>query len=225
MLCWADERSRRSETRSQMANRPREGILMNSHREGLTVTDLSGARLEGACLRRAHLAGAVLRFANLQGSDLRGAHLRKASLYRANMKHADLGGANLGMSDLRHACLEQANLCRVNLHRANLLGARLAGARLDNVDLAGAILPDGTQFADETNFERFTDEQNPAFAATLAVVKALDSEDSTAMERESVDGDRDPSWSEFIERTYGSLADDPIEWHPPKSIENEDARE
>lgn len=191
----------------------------------LQAPDMSGAGLEGACLRRAHLAGAILHNANLRGSDLRGAHLRQAILYRANMKRADLGGSNLGMADLRYACLEQANLCRVNLNRANLLGARLAGARLDNVDLAGATLPDGTQYSDETDLERFTDEEHPAFAATLAAVNAMESDDSAAMELEGVEGDRDLSWSEFVERTYGSLADDPIEWHPPVYFEHKDTCE
>ena len=208
-----------------MINRRRESNPINNRREGLQVPDLSGAGLEGACLRRANLAEATLHSANLRGSDLQGANLRKASLYRANLERADLGGSNLGMSDLRYACLEQANLCRVNLNRANLLGARLAGARLDHVDIAGAILPDGTQYTEETDLERFTNVENPAFAATLKAINAMDNEGSAAKERESVAGDSDLSWAEFVERTYGSLADDPIEWHPPIYIENEDRRE
>ncbi|MCY3797160.1 MAG: pentapeptide repeat-containing protein [Chloroflexi bacterium] len=191
----------------------------------LQVPDMSGACLKGARLRRANLAGAILHFANLRASDLRGANLRKAGLSFANLKLADLGGSNLGMSDLRHACLEQANLCRVNLNQANLLGARLAGARLDNVDLAGAILPDGTHYSDETNLERFINEDNPAFAATLEAVNATEKKDSAAQEREGVAGDSDLSWAQFVERTYGSLADDPIEWRPPIFIESEDTRE
>lgn len=203
----------------------RENEVIDNRREGLQVPDLSGAGLEGVILRRANLAEAILNSANLRGSDLQGANLRKASLYRANLKRADLGGSNLGMSDLRYACLEQANLCRVNLNRANLLGARLAGARLDHVDLAGAILPDGTPFQDGACLERFTDTQNPAFAATLEAIKTSDDGQSAATKRESVASDREISWAQFVERTYGSLADDPIEWDPPISMRNADARE
>ena len=191
----------------------------------LPAADLSGAGLEGASLRRANLAEAVMDSANLQGSDLQGANLRKASLYRANLKRADLGGTNLGMSDLRYACLEKANLRRVNLNQANLLGAKLAGARLDHVDLAGAILPDGTSYQDGTSLERFTDTQNPAFAATLEMIKTVEDGHSTATRRENATRDRKISWAQFVERTYGSLADDPIEWHPPAYVENEDRRE
>ena len=197
----------------------------DNQRRVLPVAELSGAGLEGASLRRANLAEAVMDSANLQGSDLQGANLRKASLYHANLKRADLGGSNLGMSDLRFACLEQANLCRVNLNQANLLGAKLAGARLDHADLAGAILPDGTPYTEETDIERFTSLAHSAFEVTLKTVIAINTDGSAAKERESVTVENDLSWAQFVERTYGSLADDPIEWHPPAYVENEDRRE
>ena len=163
--------------------------------------------------------------ADLRGSDLQGANLRKASLYCANLKRADLGGTNLGMSDLRYACLEKANLCRVNLNQANLLGARLAGARLDHVDLAGAVLPDGRPYTEDTDIERFTSLAHPAFEATLKIVIEINADGSAVKKRESVTGESDLSWAQFVERTYGSLADDPIEWHPPAYVDNEDRRE
>lgn len=194
-------------------------------RRVLRVADLSGANLEGACLRRANLAEAVMDSADLRGSDLQGANLRKASLYRAILNRADLGGANLGLSDLRYACLENANLCRVNLNQANLLGARLVGARLDHVDLAGAILPDGTQYAEDTDIERFTSLAHPAFEVTLKTVNEINADSSAEKERKSATAENDLSWARFVERTYGSLADDPIEWHPPSYVENEDRRE
>ena len=179
----------------------------------------------GAYLRRANLAGATLRDANLRGSDLQGANLRQASLYGAILECADLCRANMGMSDLRFAVLEGANLSHANLNRANMLGARLAGAHIDQVDLAGAILPDGTKFRDETCLGRFTDSQNPEFAATLEAVKRVDDGETTATKRESAESDREMTWAQFVERTYGSLAEDPIEWDPPVYIENEDSRE
>ena len=203
-------------------NRRSENVAQNRVRAVVHAPDMSGANLEGASLARANLAGAILRGTNLRGSDLQGANLRKASLCQADLNGADLGGSNLGMADLRYACLEQANLCRVNLNRANLLGARLAGARLDNVDLAGAILPDGTSYQDGTSLERFTDTQNPAFAATLEMIETVEDGYATATRRVNATRDRKTSWAQFVERTYGSLADDPIEWHPPVPIESED---
>ncbi|MEU7892933.1 pentapeptide repeat-containing protein [Nonomuraea sp. NPDC049152] len=53
-------------------------------------TDLMGAKLKGADLRRATLRGAYL-----IGSDLRGADLREADVIGADFRNADLGGADL----------------------------------------------------------------------------------------------------------------------------------
>ena len=161
-----------------MQRRENAGIYNRGGR--LQSADMTGAGLEGACLYRANLAEAILNGANLRGSDLKGANLRKASLYKADLKGADLGGSNLGMSDLRCTCLEQANLRRANLNQANLSGARMAGAILDCNDLAGAILPDGTPHTEESDLERFTDRDNPAFTSTLAAIRALARDESTA---------------------------------------------
>lgn len=193
--------------------------------ESFPPPDLSDSNLAGASLRRANLAGAILHGANLQESDLQGANLRLACLYGASLEHANLCGANLGMSDLRFARLEGANLSRVNFCRANLLGARLAGSQIEHVDLAGAILPDGTPYRDDTCLDCYTDTQNPAFAATLRAVQAVGTGDSIAKKRESDSSDREMSWTQFVERTYGSLADDPIEWHPPSYVDHEDSQE
>jgi len=102
-----------------------------------------------------------------------------------------------------------------------MTGASLAGACIEDVDFAGAILPDGTQNTEETDLDRFTDLDHPAFAATLKKVNAITKDDCAAKERNSIATASDLSWAEFVERTYGSLADDPIEWHPPEYIHNE----
>lgn len=188
-------------------------------REGRLRADLTGASLEGVSLRQANLPDAVLDRANLSHSDLQGANLRQASLYRANLSWARMDGSNLGMADLRFASLERANLCRVNLHGANLLGANLAGACVENSDLTEAILPDGTHFTDEVDFERFTDEGNTAFQATLEAIAANREYSTAGLDYKRSAGGQ--SWAEFVEHTYGSLANDPIEWHPPDSIANE----
>jgi len=176
--------------------------------------DLTGAGLEGACLYRAYLAGAILDSANLRGSDLQGANLRKASLYEADLKGADLSGSNLGMSDLRRACLEETRLSRANLNRANLLGARLMGARLDHVDLASAILPDGARYEENICIERYTDKNHPDFDATLALIHKLGKDTDNVSPPETKDeAYRELPWKQFVEQTYGSLADNPIELH------------
>ncbi|MDE2859209.1 MAG: pentapeptide repeat-containing protein [Chloroflexota bacterium] len=181
---------------------------------GLKGADLTGAGLEGACLYRANLAEAILDGANLRGSDLQGANLRKASLYEADLKGANLGGSNLGMSDLRRTCLEETKLSRVNLNRANLLGARLVGARLDHVDLASAILPDGARYEEGMCIERYTDKNHPDFDATLALIHELgkDTDNASPPETEA-EAYRKLPWKQFVEQTYGSLADNPIELH------------
>ena len=207
-------------------NRQEETEAIHDRSEGLKGADLSGASLEGAGLCRANLAETILNGANLRGSDLQGANLRKSSLYQADLAGADLGGSNLGMSDLRWACLEQANLRSANLNRANLLGARLEAACLDLVDLEGAIMPDGTRYTEETNLERFTDRGNPAFSSTLAAVKELDRGGNVAKKRELASVEyRNLPWKQFVDQTYGSLADDPIDWHESVPSENDDTRE
>lgn len=204
----------------------REDKVMDSNRKRVQAPDMSGAGLQGASLQRANLTGAILNSANLSGSDLRGASLRKACLYKVDMKGADLGGSNLGMADLRLARMENANLRLVNLCRTNLTGARLAGACLEQADLAGAIMPDGTLYADEMSLAKFTDKTNPEFSSTLAVVMKIDASDDDGYLRESESmGYRRLPWKQFVEQTYGSLADDPIEWHPPVPIASEDRRE
>lgn len=194
----------------------REEEATKGARQVYQAADMRGASLKGASLQRAHLAGANLDDVNLTDSDLRGAHLRKASLRGAKLERADLSGANLGMADLRFACLEHANLFRVNLCRANLLGARLAGARLENVDLAGAILPDGTFFSYGISLSRYTDPTNPEFASTLAKVETMEASDESVVSPASA-GSEGPAltWSQIVDRTYGSLAHDPIIWNPP----------
>ncbi len=190
----------------------RENADIFSSIDRLQSADLSG--LQGAGLYRANLAKANLHGANLRGSDLQGANLKRARLYEADLKGANLCGSNLGRSDLRRTCLEQANLRRANLNQANLLGARLAGAVLDSVDLAGAILPDGARYEEGLCIERYTDKAHPDFDATLALINELGKEtDNASLPETKAEAYRELPWKQFVEQTYGSLADNPIELH------------
>ena len=188
-------------------------------------TDLRDAKMPGACLRQANLSEAILYRVDLEGGDLQGVALRQARLFRANLKNANLYKANLGKADLRCAFLEGANIGHASLHSVNFRGARLAGARFDDSDLAGAILPDGAPFRNEADLEKFTDTAHHLFSETLAKVENLAETEPVELPQLNADGTRRLTMKEFVARTYGSLAHDPIERHPQVFIETEDALE
>ena len=192
------------------------------------VADLRDAKMPGACLRQATLPEAILYRADLEGSDLQDASLSKARLFRANLKNANLYNAYLDAADLRCACLEGANICHASLHSVNFRGARLAGARFEDSALSQAVLPDGTRFRDEADLEKFTDKAHPLFRETLAKVEALAEAEPVELPEDNACpccGQPRMTMSEFVERTYGSLAHDPIERHPPEYVETEDTLE
>jgi uncharacterized protein YjbI with pentapeptide repeats len=66
-------------------------------------TDLAGAILANADLRRADLSRVNLAFADLSGADLTDANLAGADLSRAVLRGANLSGANLEEADLNGA--------------------------------------------------------------------------------------------------------------------------
>ena len=102
--------------------------------------------------RRTNLVGANLTFARL-----RRAKLSRANFYGANLAGADFYGANLVGADLRMANLVRADFRRADLTRAKLVGANvgvyfIGGNRIDDLvlkaDFRGAIFkqticPDG----------------------------------------------------------------------------------
>jgi uncharacterized protein YjbI with pentapeptide repeats len=93
-----------------------------------------------ADLSETNLIGADLRRANLRRADLTGADLIGADLSRANLREADLTYADLSRANLREAKLFDANLCEANLSRASLGEAQLGGAFLYQTNLSGADL-------------------------------------------------------------------------------------
>lgn len=73
-----------------------------------------------------------------------------ANLTMADLRWADLEGAILRAADLRKADLTGATLHGADLAKANLAGARVTAEQLAQAaSLAGAILPDGTAYAQE----------------------------------------------------------------------------
>jgi uncharacterized protein YjbI with pentapeptide repeats len=114
----------------------------------------SGANLQGADLRNADLQGAYFIASNLQG-----ANFSRASLQEATFRDANLQGANLRDANLQGAFCTSANLGGTDLQGANLQETRLGDARLD----AHTVLPDGSNWAPDTDLARFTDPEHPAF--------------------------------------------------------------
>ena len=175
---------------------------------------------------RAVLAGAVLRRAKMRRVNLQGADLSRACLCAADLSGASLKGANLGKADLRGACLAEADFRSANLYGANLAGASMAGARFDGADLAAATLPDGKLFTDDACLERFTQTDHPAFLATQKKIAAINAMRDVADETDDADAEkRRLPWKQFLDETYGSLADDPIEWRASVIADSEAAHE
>jgi len=91
----------------------------------LSLSDFSGADMEGAILNEAWLPGTNLGGVSLNGANLAGADLREASLARADLRNADLRGA----------ILEGANLTGAKLHQTNLCGSRIYGLSAWDLEL------------------------------------------------------------------------------------------
>ena len=113
----------------------------------LSYTDIRGANLHGACLKkinlqqsilyRASLIDANLENANLNGAILSATNFCGANLSRANLSGAILSAANLNGTNLTYADLRGANLFLAKLQGANLNGANLDGANLREADFDG----------------------------------------------------------------------------------------
>jgi len=113
-----------------LAERDRGGVF-ERRQVGMrdTATDLSGACLSGANLRRAQLDGVAA--AQTDFTD--------AVMTRANLKGAQMRGAQFGGSILEDCTLDNADLTGADFRQAILLGADLGSARLDGVSLAGTL--------------------------------------------------------------------------------------
>jgi uncharacterized protein YjbI with pentapeptide repeats len=107
----------------------------------LKKTNLSSANLEGADLSSANLEGAFLIDAHLEKADLSSSRLKSAYLTLSDLEKADLSFANLNGAELIFSCLEEADLERATLFKADLGGAVLSKARgLTEDQLRSAIL-------------------------------------------------------------------------------------
>ncbi len=135
----------------------------------LVIIRLTNANLRMANLIEVDLRGANLIEANLIEADLTGADLTGADLIGADLTQANLTGAYLTGANLTGADLTQANLTGAYLTQANLTGAYLTEANLTQGSLINyyqwkeVTLPDGTEWASDTDMARFTDPEHPNF--------------------------------------------------------------
>lgn len=95
----------------------------------LSLTNLSDAALDGACLSGVWGSLSVARHVRLQGADLSRSIWTEADLRDADLRGARLDGARLRGADLRGADLREASLRDVDLWGVQLEGALLLHAR------------------------------------------------------------------------------------------------
>ena len=106
----------------------------------LDRSDLSGADLFEAILKRTLLQESNLTDVNLYRADLSGTSLFLTNLREANLNDVNLSRAHIGKADLYKASLDNANLSRANLLKANLNRASLRDANLSWANLWKAEL-------------------------------------------------------------------------------------
>ena len=111
----------------------------------LYETNLAGARLDGASLRRAMAGGLVLRGGSCCGTDFYKAALEAADLsealgHFAYFCRADVSGARFDQASLFHASFAGATCSRTSFVGADLRGADLSEATLSAADLQDAQL-------------------------------------------------------------------------------------
>lgn len=110
------------------AENPNEEIDLMS--ADLFQTNLSGADLHNADMRRMNLREVNLNAANLEG----------AQLYRANMNGVNLTNANLSGANLYRVYLGRADLRGADLSNANLQMALLSQTKLDGASFYKALV-------------------------------------------------------------------------------------
>lgn len=114
------------------------------------LSDLTGARLIGAVLRKASLAkttlddvdadGVIFEDASLSRASLDRAKLVGASFCRADLRQAKMEGALAGGASFEECSGQKLNAKSADLRGADLRRATLRAGRLDNADLRGAKL-------------------------------------------------------------------------------------
>ena len=95
-----------------------------------------------------------------------GANLRKAILNYAHMENADFR-----LADMRGAQFHSARMQNADFTGAFWEGAIWINEFQQPAELSDATLPDGTEFGQHSDLERFTNRGNDDFEPTLEEVK------------------------------------------------------
>jgi uncharacterized protein YjbI with pentapeptide repeats len=168
-------------TRERVDDRPRPTV--NFYEMDLTGIDLggeylaegtfidanfTGARLDGACLRRSMAGGILLRGASCCGTDFfkailheadftgvlgHGIHFARAELHNARLDRGDFWRGDFNDSYCSGASFISANLSLCDLRNASLTGADLRRAQFGWTDLTGASLDSETRLAGANGIE------------------------------------------------------------------------
>ncbi len=93
---------------------------------------------EGSDWRGVKAPGAFLQFTKLPKSDLRGAFLHAAELRRADFTESQLQGADLSLANMMVSVLQRADLSDCILRGVDLYEASMAGAVFHRADLSNA---------------------------------------------------------------------------------------
>lgn len=143
--------------------------------------EYEAVNLKGSSLRHTHMEKSVLIGADFSKANMFKVHLQDAvlvdcnlqiaNLHSAHLQNANLSGSNFTGVDLRWADLQGANLAK-----AQLRGAVIKFADLNNCHLENTILPDGEDWTNKTDMGKYTDENHPEFAATLAKINTIRAE-------------------------------------------------
>jgi uncharacterized protein YjbI with pentapeptide repeats len=126
----------------------------------LYETNLSGARLDGAVVRRAFAGGIILSDASCCGTDFyktelegadftgvlgHGIHFARAHLTEARFDRGDFWHGDFSDAFCRRASFVGADLSLCDFRNASLIGADLSGAQFGWADLTGAFLDSETR--------------------------------------------------------------------------------
>ena len=130
-----------------------EGLVLSVRRGGPRCLAAPADRVDwsGCDKRQSNLGGAHLQHADLRRTNLSSSFLGNAQLQHADLKGADLRGAGLEDAQLQNADLTALDLSGTSLIRANLGGANLTGVKFFQYSLykshcnSQTTWPDGTR--------------------------------------------------------------------------------
>ena len=139
---------------------------LNLHEINLEAANLGHAKFKDSIMTSANLKSA-----HLMWSELRGVVLDRADLRCANLTYARLYDVRLGGADLRGAYMIDAKLEDTRFRYFNMYEPGKSPSFL--IEVPPAVLPDGTEFNDEVDMDKFTNTNHPQFGKTLDQINRI----------------------------------------------------